>query len=223
MNLRRFESKNYSQNGEDGIIRAITEFFDIPHNFVEIGVGDGMQNNTRTLAVDGWNGIWIDQVTSINVPANIAYRQAHVTRDNICQLLEAAYRWQPDFGLLSLDIDGNDYHVLQAILEGGYRPHMLVLEYNPRFEADEHWVMPYDPNHAWDCTFYYGASFRALARLCDMHGYMPLGADSTGTNMFLVRKPTIADTYVPMDRFLYRNHQETPRITGVVKVREELT
>lgn len=215
MNLQRYEGKVHSQNGEDGIIQAITDFFDVSRTFVEIGCGDGQENNTRLLATQGWSGVWIDRNAPVVRPPEVRqHHQIHVTRDNIVSAFETG-QIDKRVGLLSLDIDGNDYHVLLAILKAGYRPHVLVLEYNPKFKANEYWVMPYNPNHEWDLSYYYGASFLAMAQLCMDFGYTILGANSTGTNMFALRRPTIDEVYVPKDEYLYRNHRESDRIKDV--------
>src|ERR1035437_7410647 len=59
--LTRFDARVYSQNGEDGLIAEI--FRRIGKNdcyFVEIGVDNGQQTNTRLLLEQGWRGIWMD-------------------------------------------------------------------------------------------------------------------------------------------------------------------
>src|SRR5512135_8523 len=59
--LHRFEHQVYSQNGEDGAVAEIFRRIGTTDKFfVEIGVGDGLENNTVNLLSEGWRGVWVD-------------------------------------------------------------------------------------------------------------------------------------------------------------------
>ena len=94
-----------------------------------------------------------------------------------------------DIGLLSIDIDGNDYWVWKAIT--CVRPRILVLEYNALFGPRAAVTVPYDPTffrtRAHYSNLFWGASLEALTRLSRDKGYILVGCNSAGNNAFYVR------------------------------------
>jgi len=96
--------------------------------------------------------------------------QAHVTAENVGRLL-AEYKAPWDPGVLSIDIDGNDYWVLKAILSLGYRPAIIVVEYNTLFGPEESVVQKYEPARMLDGTVNHGASALAIKKLLDGFDY----------------------------------------------------
>ncbi|HUF07343.1 MAG TPA: FkbM family methyltransferase [Candidatus Binatia bacterium] len=199
------EFKVFSQNGEDGIIQHLIRRVAIPRRvFVEFGVEDYREANTRFLAVnDGWSGLVLDSDPE-NVRAirddpdhwrlNVRAAQAFVTRENINGLL-LEHGMSGEIGLLSIDIDGNDYWVLEAI--DVISPAIVVVEYNFRFGADRAVVVPYDPHFdraaAHPSRIYFGASLRALCLLARRKGYEFVGCNSFGVNAFFVRSDLMTD------------------------------
>ncbi len=108
-----------------------------------------------------------------------------ITRENILDLFrQRDVPKSPD--LLVVDIDGNDYWVLEQILSR-YTPRIIVCEYSSRWTPPRDWVMPYDPHHVWDGSAYFGASLAALWRLGRKHGYTLVACESKGVNTFFVR------------------------------------
>src|SRR4030095_9607966 len=121
--------------------------------FVEFGVGDYLESNTRFLLINNnWDGLVLD-----SDPENIerirrsplCWRHglraasAFITCENINSLiLDNGIR--RDLGLLSIDIDGNDYWVWQAI--DVVSPEIVVIEYNHRFGPDLAVTIPYNEN-----------------------------------------------------------------------------
>jgi hypothetical protein len=120
---------------------------------------------------------------------NLKARQAFVTAENIDRLL-ADEGLAGDIGLLSIDIDGNDYWVWEAIT--GVSPAIVVIEYNARFGPARAVTVPYDVNFAREkahySMIYYGASLRALWLLGRRKGYALAGCNAAGNNAFFVRK-----------------------------------
>ena len=56
INIKTIEKKIYSQHGEDGIINFLSDNLKENSNyFVEIGCGDGMENNSRNLFLNNWS------------------------------------------------------------------------------------------------------------------------------------------------------------------------
>ena len=178
--LSAYERQVYSQHGEDGCLEAIFEAVGTTNKvLVEISADDGVQCCSRNLRDNhGWTGLVVGRGEGLV--------DAWVTRENVASLLaEHDISKEPD--LLILDIDGNDYHVLKAILDGGYAPRAMCLEYNPYLGDAACTTIAYNPDHKWDGSPYFGASLLALTRLVLARGYALLGCDSTGVNVFFLR------------------------------------
>ena len=198
--LKDVEMKVFSQFGEDGIIQYLISRVPIPNDsFVEFGVEDYVESNTRfLLRNDNWRGLVIDGGAA-NVSAILADRaavhhdlsalNAFVTRENIDALLRGA-GFTGDIGLLSIDIDGNEYWVWQAIT--AVSPRIVVVEFNSLFGPDAAVSVPYDPafdyNTAHHSRLYFGASLAALCRLAGEKGYDFVGCTSAGNDAFFVRR-----------------------------------
>lgn len=186
--MREHEWRIYSQNGEDGVLRHIFNTIGVTNKTaVEFGVGCGSQNNTRLLADDGWTVFWFDVDHNDTCLHNIRFKQMMLTPDNIQH--EFIHAGVPDeFDLLSVDVDGNDYHLRQSLHM--YSPRVCVMEYNGTRAADEQYVMPRDDNYSWagvdDHAF--GASLLSLTLLSDSLGYDLVHVEHTGANAFFVRR-----------------------------------
>ena len=198
--LAASEFRVFSQWGEDGIIQFLVRHVAAPRKlFVEFGVESYVEANTRFLLTnDDWSGLVMDgsadHIRSIRKSAiywqhNLKAVEAFVTRENINTLL-AENGVTGGIGLLSIDIDGNDYWVWHAI--DAVSPAILVLEYNARFGPDEAVTVPYDPGFvrakAHYSHIYYGASLRALTQLSKTKGYALVGCNTAGNNAFYVRE-----------------------------------
>jgi hypothetical protein len=195
--LREAEFKGYSQFGEDGVIQWLIARVPIANrNFVEFGVEDYRESNTRFLLEhDGWSGLILDGGTAhvrfvrdvgLAWRGVIETRSAFVTAENINDLLAG----QPaDTGLLSVDVDGMDYWILSAIT--AIRPRIVICEYNSLFGPDAAVSVPYlasfDRTTAHHSTLYFGASISALAHWAGEHGYRLVGSTAQGVNAFMVR------------------------------------
>lgn len=194
---RRYECGRWSQHGEDGLIVAFSKALGIERGtFVEIGAADGEENCTRALAEDGWSGAWFegdgDRVLHAKEAVaglSVSVVQAMVTSKNVIGLLRGAgVPDEPD--VFVLDIDGNDYWVLRSVLRGGFRPRLLVLEYNTSFPPGHWWTRRNRPTTGWDETFRHGASLDALASLTESR-YALIGCDRSGVNGFFVRRDLV--------------------------------
>ncbi len=210
-------AKLYSQCDEDGIIAEIFRRIGgaggtggskggTGGTFLEIGCGDGIENNTHALLLAGWTGTWVDgnpkniQRIRANLPQSPALNvvEQMVDAQNVGPLLSG----NPDF--LSLDIDGNDLHVLRSILEVAH-PKVLCVEYNAKFPPPAVIAMEYNPKHSWPGDDYQGASLQAFVDAAK--GYRLVACSVAGTNAFFVRedclkkkfKPyPVAELYLPM-------------------------
>jgi len=217
--LLKFGYRVYSQADEDGILREIFRRIGEGHRtFVELGTGDGLENNTLFLLTQGWSGVWIEgsarKVTSAkkNLATVVAQQQLRiaqhfVTAASIDETIESLHP-NPELDLLSIDLDGNDYYILDAIRS--ISPRVIVAEYNAKFPPDIFWVMQYNEAHHWDSSDYFGASLKALADLLAARGYVLVGCSILGTNAFFVRKDLVADPPF-CSPFTSENHYEPAR------------
>jgi hypothetical protein len=196
LRLDRFGYCCYSQHDEDGIIQEIVHRLGgVPRTFVEFGVGDGLENNTLLLLKQGWSGLWID-ASPENAGAirnrfdacigngTLSFLERMITRENINELINT--RFGGEIGLLSIDIDGNDYYVWDAIEV--VSPRIVVIEYNAKFPPPLKWSISYNPDHMWDFSDYQGASLAALAELGSRKHYQLVGCNVNGTNAFFVHQ-----------------------------------
>jgi hypothetical protein len=196
--LNRAEARAYSQNGEDGIVAWLFSHVGAPNRtFVEFGIEDGRECNTANLSLTfGWRGLLMEADANHVERARAFYAgraevrivHAEVTPGSIDGLLRE--HGPGDVDLLSLDIDGNDYWVWQAIT--GAEPRAVVIEYNASFGPDRAVTVPYRDGFArygeHGSGFYHGASLAALAKLGEDKGYVLVGCDSRGVNAFFVRR-----------------------------------
>lgn len=219
--ISRYERRIDSQNGEDGILEAIfTKIGTTNKYFVEFGAGNAGECNTTYLARwKGWTGLWMD--ARHGDPRGRVKRE-HVTAENI-QALFAKYGVPKRFDLLSIDIDGNDYWVWQAIVD--YLPRVVVIEYNANIPPTQSLTIPYEPAFVWDAaTDYFGASLLALQRLGHRKGYVLVGCDSSGTNAFFIHQSAAKGHVVPQPaEHAYRppacwNGQGHPRETRRIMI-----
>lgn len=186
-----FEKSIYSQQGEDGIIEHIFNAIGTTNKIaVEFGVsagGGGSQNNTRNLLNNGWKLFWFDLLDMNDTLPNCVFNKVKLTISNIEEEFQKA-NIPKEFDLLSIDIDGNDYHLRKQLKN--YNPRVCVLEYNGTKSDNQEYIMPYDENYFWkgkkDHTF--GASLLSMTKLSDELGYDLVYVESKGINAFFVRK-----------------------------------
>jgi hypothetical protein len=196
--LSDIEFSGFSQAGEDGILDWLIEKLpDIPKSFVEFGVEDYRESNTRLILwLRNWYGLVIDgsekHVNDIRIQ-NISYRFdldslcAFITAENINELIRS--RIKGDVGLLSIDIDGNDYWVWKSI--DVISPVIVVCEFNSVFGDLKSISIPYKDSfqrtQAHYSNLYFGASLSALINLARIKGYVFVGTNTNGSNAFFVR------------------------------------
>ncbi len=197
--LHDAEFRVFSQWGEDGIIQFLISRVPIERKvFVEFGVEDYREANTRFLLEnDYWRGLILDGGTDhldfvrrgdLHWRHTIEAVSVFLTRDNVNEAIRSG-GVEGDVGLLSVDVDGNDYWLLEAIEV--ISPRILVVEYNSLFGATAAISVPYrgdfDRHRAHWSGLYYGASLSALVHLASGRGYQLVGCNRAGTNAFFVR------------------------------------
>lgn len=200
--FREAEFKVFSQFGDDGIIQYLIAHLEIPpelSTFVEFGVQDYSESNTRFLLInDNWRGLVMDgdKQSIESIKARDMYWRHDLSalcrwidRDNIDQILRES-GFSGEIGILSIDIDGNDYWVWQRI--DAVRPVVVIAEYNSVFGARRAITVPYDPafnrTKAHYSNLYWGASLAALAYVGRAKGYAFVGSNLAGNNAYFVRE-----------------------------------
>ena len=227
--LRDAEFKVFSQFGDDGIIQYLLRVTEArPDTFIEFGVTDYTEANTRFLALnDNWRGLVLDgnpamveriRRDPICMFHDVTAVAAFIDRDNINDLFRVN-GFQDDIGLLSVDIDGNDYWVWDAIT--AVNPVVVVSEYNSVFGPMHAVTIPYDPafqrRTAHSSNLYYGASLAALCHLAGSKGYAFVGSNSNGNNAYFVRRDRLGPlrTLTPAEGWVESRFRESVGADGL--------
>ena len=209
--IHDYEFKVFSQWGEDGIIQFLIDKVPIANKiFVEFGIGDYTECNTRFLLKnDNWSGLVIDgsaeyiqrlRKDSLYWKFDLKSECAFIRKDNINQLI-SQNGIIGDIGILSIDIDGNDYWIWDKI--DCIQPRIVICEYNSLFGATKKVTTPYSDdfviNKAHFSGLYWGASIGGFDYLARQKGYSLVGSNTQGNNIFFVRNDVLGDipTYAP--------------------------
>ena len=197
--LQKKEFRVYSQFGDDGIIQWLIYFLGIERGrFIEFGVGDFFESNTHFLLINNrFSGFVMDgSIANIdNIKASPIYwryqlnaARHFIDKDNIQSLLQESGFLKIE--LLHIDLDGNDYWILDSLNLDILDPDILVLEYNAAFGKDRSITIPYDPDfYRMNAHFsgrYFGASLNALNDLAHSKGYYFIGCNSAGNNPYFL-------------------------------------
>lgn len=215
----------YSQADEDGILEEIFRRVGVTNRqFLEFGCGNGLENNSTYLLFTGWRGVWMDgDPKEINVvekhfqsyiqSGQLKVRRAFITTENINQLIRDVAPDTQELDLLSIDINGNDYWIWQALT--GLRPRVVVVEYNATFRPPHQIVQKYNPTHNWDGSNYFGASLKALEELGRKKGYILVGCNFAGGNAFFIREDLVGDRF--SEPFTAEHHYRPPQYDAFVR------
>ncbi len=217
--INDYEFKVSSQWGEDGIIQYLLKNTEIKNQiFVEFGVENYTESNTRFLLQNNnWKGLIID-----GSEKNISYIKSDpiywkhnlkadcefITAENINEILKRN-GIQGEIGLLSIDIDGNDYWVWEAL--DYISPGIVICEYNSYF-GDTHKVsVPYDANFVRNekhySNIFYGASISALDFLAKRKGYSLVASNKAGNNLFFIRDDLMNNFKILSPKEAYKTAQ----------------
>ncbi len=194
-----WEFSGFSQNGEDGVLDVLrTQLLRSNRSFVEIGAGDGAENNSSWLAVvEKYSGIMIEgngwlagRANRTVIPLSIGAECINLFVDagSIEKLKGIMLHHDPD--VFSLDIDGNDYYLARSIFDAGIRPAIFVVEYNSVFGPEKSLTIEYQKDFRYtkqDRTrLYYGVSLTAWKKLFGEMGYRFVTVERNGVNAFFV-------------------------------------
>lgn len=210
--FKNAEFKVYSKHGGDGLLLYIFSKIGTTNRiFIEMGVEDGRECNTANLSLNfGWNGLLIDANKEWIESAKLYYKTrlgndsvktAHcfVTADNINKLI-LDNNIEGEIDLLSIDIDSNDYWVLDSITV--INPRVIVIEYNSAFGLNSV-TIKYNPRFHYQETckrnpLYFGASLKALTKLAKKKGYILVGCDVHGHDAYFVRSDIAKDKFIEL-------------------------
>lgn len=215
-NIHANEFKVFSQTGEDGIIQFLLRHVDTPNRvFVEFGVHNYTESNTRFLLKNNnWSGLVMDGSAKaverirndfVYWLHNLKAECVFIDRDNINDLI-VRNGMMGDIGILSIDIDGNDYWVWEAI--DCVKPRIVICEYNSLFGPFRKVTSLYDKSfvitRAHYSGLYWGASIGAFHYLARKKGYSLVGSNTAGNNIFFVRDDVVGTlpTYSPEQAYV---------------------
>lgn len=213
--LTRCEFQVNSQGGEDGMIQEIFRRIGTTNKvFVEFGAGNGLENNTAHLLLNGWKGLWMEcseehsraietGLKPLLESKALTFKRTLIDAENIERLL-GELGAPKEFDFLSIDIDGNDYWVWKAITS--FKPRVVAIEYNAFLGPQAEWTIKYDTNFTKGDNRYWGASLKLLERLGREKGYVLAGCSYSGVNAFFVREDLAGDKF--QKPYTAENHYE---------------
>ena len=182
-----------SQNDEDGLVLALFKRIGMTNcRFVELGCGMNGGNSGFLASELGWHGMMVDarddairKIVIRFTGHNVTARNVALTRENVNGLIEEC-GFTGEIDLLSIDIDGMDYWIWQAIT--ACNPRMVTIEYNWLFGPEKAVTIPYTASFdlgAIGQRAYHGASLAALVYLGRTKGYRLVATERV--NAFFLR------------------------------------
>lgn len=193
---------SYSQCDEDGIIRSCLErigsLAELSKTFVEIGCADGLQNNTHQLVLDGFRGVWVDgsdecisrienalEARAFDPLLVLHHRVTLAGSEALAKRIDG-FLGVKSIDFLSMDIDGNDIHVIPQLIQRS-NPKLICVEYNAKFPPPTRVVMAYNEAHTWGYDDYFSASLQSWCEVMAGHNYSLVACNLSGVNAFFVR------------------------------------
>lgn len=207
--LISFKDNNHSEHGEDGIIKKIFEILPPENKWVcEFGAHDPetISNTWRLINQEAWHAVLIE--------ADEFYFQKlkNYYKDNSsvhCLSSKVSYEGNSRLDLLLpntpapsnldfmiIDIDGNDYHVWEAIQN--YQAKVVMIEFNAAIPSDISFVQPKNLH------INQGSSLKAMVELANRKGYKLIAVTSWNAffiqekyfHLFFERADALEDMYV---------------------------
>lgn len=173
----------YSQNSEGLILEYLDHHIQNGNHIkrrhiCDIGSGDGfiLSNSRHLVQSCGFTAFRFEKTLG-----------TEITLEN------CIHKRMPFMDIISIDIDGNDYWILNSMMPH-FRPYIVCAEFNPAFTDAR--TIRYNPDHNWDGTDYYGFTFEAGKKLAEKHGYKVI-FQLADMNMFMVRADLIEGLTFP--------------------------
>lgn len=219
-----------SQKGQDSFIEYTFDTFGTTNKYyVEFGACDGyfLSNTSYLRNSKNWTGLLLEGSSFFQENPSINLYKKHLTKDNICNIFKE-FNVPLDHDFLCVDMDGIDYWIMKSILEGGYKPRVIMVETNVRFEPNESMVLKYDPEWCWDGVKWYGGSPYAFKKLFNEHDYIPVWIHID--DMIVVRKDVLEENgyqepnwnyvYPQSNKPLYSDHRKENYFVSELNVNE---
>lgn len=189
-------ASSQNKNIENKLLKKYSEKLEIDKSFIEFGF-HVFEYNCVGLTKLNYKGLLIDADTKNCKRSNLIFKKLKlntkaesnwIKRNSINSILEFVKNNNDKLGILSVDIDGNDYWILQEIYSL-VKPEIIITEYNASF-LDKSISVPYDDNferHAFhESGFYHGASINAFNKLLSKDYF--LIENIGGNNLIFLRK-----------------------------------
>jgi hypothetical protein len=215
--------KKYSQTDEDGIIEEIFKRIHNNKTFLEIGIQTGIECNTLYLLLKGWKGTWVEgsekycqviekELGGKSFKDKLLVVNSFIDRENIVGIFKSSFGFfnSKELDFFSLDIDGNDYYIMEELFKSAIFPKVVCVEYNAKFHPPHKFKIRYNKTHVWDKTDYMGCSLQEYTDLFTSFNYTLLCCNLPGINAFYVRNDfaslfneyTINEIYQPYRYYL---------------------
>ena len=205
--LSDVDYKIFSQNGEDGILDYLIHQLNLEKpKFIEIGVGDYTEANTRFIFERcSPKGTIVDCIENLEdkVKKNLKLWKGElkiinkiVNSKNIIEIMQES-NCSSDLDIFSLDIDGIDYWIIDKLPKNFSK--IVVLEYNSTFGNEIEVTIPNIEN--FDRTKYhysnlcYGMSFQAAIKLMEKKNFHYIGTNLFNNNIFFISKKFSKEKY----------------------------
>ncbi len=198
--LALYGHKIYSQTDEDGIIEEIFNRIPNSKRFLEIGIQTGIECNTTFLLLKGWKGTWVEgsdayckiiakDLNGTSFKNKLSVVNSFIDRENIIDIFNQADNFfgSKELDFFSLDIDGNDYYIMEELLKHSFMPKVVCVEYNAKFRPPLELKIKYNKTHVWDGTDYQGCTLQSYVDLFAAHNYTLVCCNIPGNNAFFVR------------------------------------
>jgi len=194
--LQESEWSRYSQHGEDGIIEKLLGVIGAKHDYiVEFGAHDGisMSNSRYFIAEKKWRAflieaksIFFSQLKKLYQDNNkVVIKHSFITKQNINGLFKDA-GVPYDFDVLSIDVDGPDYYLWEALTD--FAPRIVIVEYNSSKLPTDDYVVAEDKVFEYGATKDEGASLLAFYKLGTEKGYQAIYTELYGSNLFFIHQ-----------------------------------
>jgi len=207
-NPNSWEFSAFSDGGEDGILDYLCRKIENPNRyFIEIGSANGYDNCTAWLAYGlRYGGLMVEanvkraEISTLISNNNVKVQSVHfkADKDNSGKLIEMTAFSDPD--VLSVDIDGIDYYVVDSLFKQGLKPKIIVAEYNATFGPTESITIKYDPEYysKQDSIkdLYFGVSIAGWKTYLAKFGYQFLCVERSGVNGFFVRSDCFRSDFI---------------------------
>lgn len=208
-----YEVKVFSQWGEDGILSFICDTLEISKpKILEIGAGEFNECNSKYLVYSrNSSAVLVDSNSNLirNIKKSDLEWKTHlkglnhwVTPKNINQIRDQAHDYMRGIDILSIDLDGNDFWILNELNLDTIR--VLIVEYNPIFGSRHSVSIPrndeFNRSNFHYSNLFWGASILAYVNLLSEKGFKLIGTNRVGCNAFFIDS-SLSDKFQALNSF----------------------